>query len=48
MKRIDELRQRLDAVLDEFNDVPLEEIADELDYRASEYQRKANLSDCQQ
>lgn len=48
MKRIDELRQKLDAVLDEFSDVPLEEIADELDYRASEYQRKANLNDCQQ
>jgi len=48
MKRIDELRQRLDSVLDEFSDVPLEEIADELDYRASEYQRKANLCDCQQ
>ena len=48
MKRIDEFRQKLDAVLDEFSDVPLEEIADELDYQASEYQRKANLNDCQQ
>lgn len=48
MKRIDELRQRLDALLNDFSDVPLEEIADELDYRTSEYQRKANLCDCQQ
>ena len=48
MKRIDEFRQKLDILLDEFSDTSYEDIADELEYRASEYQRKANLSDCQQ
>lgn len=47
MKRIDEFRQKLDILLDEFSDTSYEDIADELEYRASEYQRKANLEDCQ-
>lgn len=46
MKRIDELRQRLDALLDDFSDMPYDEIADELEFRASEYQMKASRDAC--
>lgn len=42
MKRIDEFIKALDELLEEFSDLPLEDIADELDYRATEYQSKAN------
>ena len=44
MKRIDEFRVKMDELLEEFSDLSLEDIADELDYRASEYQSKANRS----
>ena len=43
MKRTDEFTKKLDDLLEEFSDLSYEDIADELDYRASEYQRKANL-----
>ena len=43
MNRIDEFTKKLDELLEEFSDLSYEDIADELDYRASEYQRKANL-----
>lgn len=43
MKRTDEFTKKLDELLNEFSDLSYEDIADELDYRASEYQRKANL-----
>lgn len=43
MKRTDEFTKKLDELLEEFSDLSYEDIADELDYRASEYQRKANL-----
>lgn len=42
MKRIDEFVQKLDELLEEFNDLSCEDIADEFEYRASEYQSKAN------
>ena len=44
MKSIDEFRVKMDELLEEFSDLSLEDIADELDYRASEYQSKANRS----
>jgi uncharacterized protein (DUF433 family) len=43
MERTDEFTKKLDELLKEFSDLSYEDIADELDYRASEYQRKANL-----
>ena len=43
MKRTDEITKKLDELLEEFSDLSYEDIADELDYRASEYQRKVNL-----
>ena len=42
MKRTEELECKLDALLEEFSDVSCEDIADILDYMASEYQNKAN------
>ena len=42
MKRIEELECKLDALLEEFSDLSCEDIADILEYRATEYQRKAN------
>lgn len=42
MKRIDEFVQKLDELLEEFKDLSYGDIADELEYRASEYQSKAN------
>lgn len=44
MKRIDEFIKALDELLEEFSDLSLEDVADELDCRASEYQSKANRS----
>ena len=43
MKRTDEFTKKLDELLEEFSDLSYEDIADELDYRVSEYKRKANL-----
>ena len=43
MKSIDEFTKKLDELLKEFSDLSYEDIADELDYRASAYQIKANL-----
>lgn len=42
MKRIDEFEQKMDALLEEFNDVPCSELADSLEYYASSMQAKAN------
>ena len=42
MKRTEELECKLDALLEDFSDVSFEEIADILEYRANEYQSKAN------
>ena len=42
MKRIDEFRIKMDELLEEFSDLSCEDIADELDFRASEYQSKTN------
>lgn len=42
MKRIDEFVLKLDELLEEFKDLSYEDIADELGFRASEYQSKAN------
>lgn len=42
MKRIDEFVLKLDELLEKFKDLSCEDIADELDFRASEYQSKAN------
>ena len=44
MNRIDEFRIKMDELLEEFSDLSCEDIADELDYHASEYQSKANRS----
>jgi len=42
IKRTDEFGQRMDALLKEFSDVPCSELADSLDYYASDMQAKAN------
>lgn len=42
MKRIEELECKLDALLEEFSDLSCEDIADILEYRTTEYQRKVN------
>ena len=39
MKRIDEFEQRIDALLEEFSDLPYEDIADSFEYYAAEYSR---------
>lgn len=44
MKRIDEFTERLDELLEEFSDLSYEDIADELEYHASTYQRKQTLN----
>lgn len=43
MKRIDQFREKMDALLDEFSDLSYEEIADELDFYSSHCQRKSNV-----
>ena len=40
MKRIEEFEAKLDALLEEFNDVECEDLADSLAYYASNYYRK--------
>lgn len=42
IKRIDEFGQRMDALLKEFNDVDEQDLADSLDYYASDMQSRAN------
>ena len=42
MKRIDEFEQKLDALLEEFNDVPCSDLADSLEYYYQDMQAKAN------
>ena len=42
MKRTEELERKLDALLEEFSDLSCEDIADILEYRTTEYQRKVN------
>lgn len=44
IKRIDEFGQRMDALLKEFSDVDEQDLADSLDYYASDMQSKANRS----
>lgn len=44
MKRTEELECKLDQLLEEYEDLSYEEIADILEYRANEYQAKANRS----
>ena len=41
MKRIDEFRVKMDELLEEFSDLSYEDISDELDYLANEYNRKS-------
>ena len=41
MKRIDEFRIKMDELLEEFSDLSYEDIANELDYLANEYNRKS-------
>lgn len=40
MKRLDEFESRVDALLDEFADIPHEDLADSLDYFAALERRK--------
>ena len=42
MKRTEELECKLDALLEEFSDLPYEDIEDILDYRVIQYRHKAN------
>ena len=42
MKRIDEFESRLDGLIEEFADLSYEEIADSLDYYASNFYSKSN------
>ena len=42
MKRTEELECKLDALIEEFSDLSYEDIADILEYRTNDYQRKAN------
>ena len=44
MKRTEELECKLDQLLKEYEDLSYEEIAEILEYRANEYQAKANRS----
>lgn len=43
MKRIDQFREKMDALLDEFSDISYEDLSDELEYYLEHYQRKYNL-----
>ena len=42
MKRIEEFETKLDALIEEFSDLSCEDLADSLDYRATNFSRKAN------
>ena len=42
MTRTDELYSRIDALLEEFNDMYYEDLADVFDYFASDLKKKAN------
>jgi hypothetical protein len=45
MKRIDEFLKKLDDLCNEFNDLPSQDIADELEYKAVQFQRQAEYDD---
>lgn len=45
MKRIDEFLKKLDDLCDEFSDLPSQDIADELEYKAAQFQRQAEYED---